>query len=431
MAVQIIGSQAQAACRLLAQAHHPGCGIALRQGVTLQVQAAGTLNRQRVHRKAVRPQAHNGLHGARKGGDILPRQPGDHIHVDIGKAKLPRQQKRFLRLRRGMVAPNGAQGFIVHGLRVDADAPNAQPPERFKLAPRDGIGPARFHSVFPRAREQAQGFLHQAGKGAFIQRGRRAPAHVQGAQTQPRSGKQLRAPAHFVEKRVQIGRDQLALSHGLPRKGAVGAARAAKRDGQIHIRLLRAGRGQLLLLEHNAPEQLRLFGAHVKGILKVAHGLVHRAPFGQGLVQQARGPYARKRTPGGPPARKLPEQAIQRLFAKALAHALQGHLKMAVLLRKGAGLRKRYAQRAALAAKIKLTARVAVRLLRIRVDKRLRARRVLVYPIAVHGEKQLQNVAQVVGKARERRMKRNAYMFHSSYASVRSRPTLPGPSCPG
>ena len=113
-----------------------------------------------MHRQTVRRKTANFIHGMFKLRHFLAGKPRDHVHVDILKPQLPGQQEGFLRLGGGMIPADAAQSLVVHGLGIDADAPDPQPLQGFQLAPGDGVGPARLHGVLPGVGEQLHDPFH-------------------------------------------------------------------------------------------------------------------------------------------------------------------------------------------------------------------------------------------------------------------------------
>ena len=217
-----------------------------------------------------------------------------------------------------MIPADAAQGLVVHGLGIDADAPDPQPLQGFQLAPGDGIWPSRLHGVLPGIGEQLHHPVHQAGEIRLCQRGRRSAAHVHRPQPLLRLTEQLFRLFQLPQERVQIGRDQLALAHGLAGEGAVRATRPAKGNRNIQVGFLRAGFGQRPLHLHDLPEQRYLFRQHVEDPLHPGAGLVHGQAVCQPFVDQPGGADTRQRSPRGPLSRQPLEQLVQRDLAQPL-----------------------------------------------------------------------------------------------------------------
>ena len=269
-----------------------------------------------MHCQTVRRKTADLVHGVLKLGHFLAGKARNHIHVDVLEAQFPGQQEGAFRLGGGMIPADAAQSLVVHGLGIDADAPDPQPLQGFQLAPGDGVGPARLHGVLPGIGEQLHDPLHQAGKVRLRQSGGRAAAHIYRPQAQLRLTEQLFRFFQLPQKRIQIRRDQLALAHGLAGEGAVRAARPAKGNRNIQVGFLRAGFGQRPLHLHDLPEQLHLFRQHVKSLLHPGAGLVHGQAVCQPFVDQPGGADARQRAP----RRLLTRQPFKQLVQRDLAH---------------------------------------------------------------------------------------------------------------
>lgn len=79
--------------RFAAQPHHPGGQVAVGQRVLFQIETAGALDSQRMHRQTVRRKTANFIHGMFKLRHFLAGKPRDHVHIDILKPQLPASRK--------------------------------------------------------------------------------------------------------------------------------------------------------------------------------------------------------------------------------------------------------------------------------------------------------------------------------------------------
>lgn len=103
------------------------------------MQQAAALDGQGVHRHALGSQAAQPGQGFLKHLQVLPRQPGDQIHIDMAEAHLPRQGVGLLGLAAGVAAADARKRFIVLGLGIDADARHPVVQQRLQLVPVNGI----------------------------------------------------------------------------------------------------------------------------------------------------------------------------------------------------------------------------------------------------------------------------------------------------
>lgn len=110
MPVEVIGAHAQLRGGGVAHAHHFRGQFRRGQGRVLQVQAAGAFDGQGMNGEALRGQLPGPRHGAGKVRQVLPGQPGDHVHVDMVKAHLPGHGIGVINLRHRMPAADDLQG---------------------------------------------------------------------------------------------------------------------------------------------------------------------------------------------------------------------------------------------------------------------------------------------------------------------------------
>ena len=161
--VEIIGRKAHLPGGFYAHANHGRRLVSVRQRGVFQVHAAGALDGQGVHGKAFRMQPPGRLHGAGKIFRLFPRQSGDHVHVDMPHALRPGHGISLLHLLCGVGTADDLQGAVVHGLRVDTDAPHSRLPDGPQLAWGDGVGPPGLHGVLSRPGKQRHQSFQQAG----------------------------------------------------------------------------------------------------------------------------------------------------------------------------------------------------------------------------------------------------------------------------
>ena len=314
--VQVVGRKAHLPGGFQAHAHHGRCLVPIGERGVFQVHAAGALDGQGMHGEAFRVQPHGRLHGTGKVLRMLPRQPGDHIHVDMPHALRPGHGIGLLHLLRGVGTADHLQGTVVHGLRIDADAPHARLTDGPQLAGGDGIRPPGLHGVLSRPGIQRHQPLQQAGQLILVQRGGRAAAHIDRAELFPCLPQQTRALLHFMEQCLQVWLHQLSLAQLARGKGAVRAPCGAEGNAYIHVDLPVIRLRQSALRPRHIPQKQRLFLRHVKGAAQPGHSLILRQPRVQRLVEQVRGPHPRQAAPGGMDARHLTAQVVQCLTAQ-------------------------------------------------------------------------------------------------------------------
>ena len=148
-----------------------------------------------------------------------------------------------------MLSADGFQDGIGHGLRVNADAVNAVPPQDQELFPRDGVGAPGLHGPLPESGEirfplQMQKQLIQLPGG---ERRGGAAAHVDRHHPQSGVSHLFRHGGKLQPQRRQKGRNlRGAASRGLADEAAVGAAGGAEGDADIKAHVLRVQGGVCL-----------------------------------------------------------------------------------------------------------------------------------------------------------------------------------------
>ena len=229
----------------------------------------------------------------------------------------PRHRIRLLHLLSGVRTADDAQGLVIHRLRIDADALYARAPDGFELRQRQRVGTTRFHRVLHCAGEALHHLLQQTRQLLLIQRCRRAAPDVNRAQFLPRVAQELRTGIHLPEQRCQVGRNQMPVAQFAAGKGAVGAARCAERNADVHIHPVVARRRKLLLHRYEFRQQCRLLRRNIKLVHQMLLRVRHRHAFVQRLVHQVRRTNARHAPPRRMNACFLAQQVVERLTAEA------------------------------------------------------------------------------------------------------------------
>ena len=193
------------------------------------------LDDQAVSRDMLRPQHQHLPQGRLPGMEILPRQGGHQIHIDIGKARLPGPLIAFQKVIVGMRPPQARQLLIVGGLE-----PQAQP-----VHAAFQIGFQLFHGQGPRVRldgdlrilRHIKAGVHRRKKlldQLSRQNGRSTASHKDRGHAVLL--KMLPLSMDFFDQLLHI-RPVLPLRRGKRQKVAVGAFAQAERDMQIQFQI--------------------------------------------------------------------------------------------------------------------------------------------------------------------------------------------------
>ena len=171
------------------------------------------------------------------------RQAGDEVHVHMGEPHGGSKRHGRLDVRRRVLAADGPQHLILHGLGVDADAVRAVVQQDLQLLPCDGVGAARLDAVLravgevKAAVQMGQQVIHLPGR----QGGGRAAAHIEGLDAQARLRHHAGSVGDLLFQRCQIGLHQAeGLLHRCGHEAAVGAAGGAERDAHVQGDLIGA-----------------------------------------------------------------------------------------------------------------------------------------------------------------------------------------------
>ena len=108
---------------------------------------------QGVHGDGLCLQVQRRLNTALKRRQIVLRQPGDKVHIDMVKTAIPRQRKGVQRLLRRMTATNGLQHLVVKALGVNADPLHAGGSNDLQPLPGDRVRSTGLHCVFHQVRK--------------------------------------------------------------------------------------------------------------------------------------------------------------------------------------------------------------------------------------------------------------------------------------
>ena len=115
-------------------------------------------------------------------GNVFPRQPGDHIHINIIKSNLSCQTVSFFYLFHRVIPSNQAKRLIMHGLRIDADSSHPGVVERPELPGSHAIRTSRFHGKLPCLfhRKETVDLFHQKLQAVLGEGCRRPSSHIDG-----------------------------------------------------------------------------------------------------------------------------------------------------------------------------------------------------------------------------------------------------------
>ena len=264
----------------------------------LFVQLAGSLDRQRMHRNALRRKLDHAPYGI---GEYLRRFAGqrrDQIHVDIVKSQLPRKHIGAHGILPRVHAPDARERFIVKRLRVDGNAVHFVRAKHNQLFAIDGIGSARLHRPFHRIGK----FPLRRGEDGFqiMARDRRgrAAADVRRAHAQIRFAHQARGCFDFMQQRPRVRRDQLSISPDFAGgKAAIAAPRAAERNADVQIEHAVRHAANAALHIRDIAQQLRAILGYIEFRFQPRAGFRQGKPHIQPLIQKARGTNAGQRAP--------------------------------------------------------------------------------------------------------------------------------------
>ena len=307
--------------RLPAQRHHAR-HVLLLLLILLFVQPGGSLDRQGMHRQAVRIQRADHIQRVCEHPVILARQRGDYIHVDVVKAQRPCQMITVNRLLRGVRAADHAERLVIHGLRVDADARHRMAAQHGKLLPVERIRPAGFHRQLGQRAKTALHMLKQAVKLRGRQAAGRAAANVADVDVQAHVPGHFAAQVDLVKQRAQVRLNQPAVADLTGGKRAVRAARRAERDADVQIAGVLRPPDQPLLRGDDLIQQVELFLRQVKERCQRGSRLSAAPAALQLLIVQARRADTRERAPCGAAARHLFEQTVTAALDQPLELAL-------------------------------------------------------------------------------------------------------------
>ena len=297
--------------------------------VQLFVEPTGAFDGQGMHGNAVGVQFYHLFQGFPENIQILSRQAGDEVHINVLKARFPGLTIGADGILSGMGAAHPPEGFVAEGLRIHGNAVHAAVAQHGKLLRVDGIGPSRFHRPFHRPRELFLGRREDSFQiGAGNGRGRTA-THIGGANLPPRPAHHLSADGDFVQQRVHIGLYQLAFAQFSGGEGAIGAAGGAEGNADVQIKGVFRHFPEAFLHQADVPKQRRPFRGNVVFRRQPPHSQVSGQAVFHALVQQPRGANARQRPPGQSDARHLLHQPVQPHFCRAFPQPFefQGRLR--------------------------------------------------------------------------------------------------------
>ena len=108
----------------------------------------GALQCERVHRHVLRVKRNDLFDCVTERLIRVTRQADNEVHIDIRKARFPREVKRIHSLLRRVAAADVFEHVVLQGLRVDADTRNAAFKQRIQLCTVNGIRAAGLYRKF-------------------------------------------------------------------------------------------------------------------------------------------------------------------------------------------------------------------------------------------------------------------------------------------
>ena len=196
--------------------------------------------------------------------ETVAGQTDDQIGIHGWNAGIPRQIVSAEEIRRRMASANAGKHFVAKRLRIDAGSCNAVFLCNGKFFGGNGVRSAGFQRKFFQTGnvgfliDQKEQFAQLIGR----KNGWRSAADVDGFQAQAKFADGLKVCAQVGFQFLQIFRDQSQQFFGsIGNKGAIGAPRGAKRNGNIHTAIARVRRSnQLLLGKRHVGCKRRFFG---------------------------------------------------------------------------------------------------------------------------------------------------------------------------
>ncbi len=196
----------------------------------------GALEAEGVHRDVARIQRDDLIERVREGLEVVARQTDDEVGVDVLDAGRRRDLVGAVEVRRRVAPADIPEHLVREGLRVDADPRHAIAPRNFEFFRRDRIGSARLEREFLERRDV--GALRNCGEQRFqplrVQRGGRAAADVDRGNRLAEVADERKGALHVLNEQRKIIIEDLQHPVGRGDERAVGAARGAERDRNIH-----------------------------------------------------------------------------------------------------------------------------------------------------------------------------------------------------